>query len=170
VSLHPQYEIPEHVQRIIQRDDELEFTPPSFERWLGRLQMLRTMTSMGAFMLVWLVTYSGGQGWEGATVRGIIAALVFHFFAWAAGLFVFGELYNIEVKKARVELEERERDRARRIEEYYRERLRAQGLMGEEVATIDGGVIPSVGASVAPVPTPLPSTFSRGADSERRAA
>ena len=79
-------ELPEHVRRIIARDGEIEFTPPSFERWLGRLQMLRTLSAMGAFLIVWLTSYSNGMGWEAATVRGIIAAIVFHFFAWAAGL------------------------------------------------------------------------------------
>jgi len=139
----PHYNLPDHVRRIIDREGEHEFTPPSFERWLGRLQMLRTMASMGSFMLVWLVSYGSGQGWEGATVRGIVAALVFHFFAWAIGLFVFGELYDIEVKKARVDLEVRERERARRIEAYYRERLRAQGLL-DEVSDQEGGLMPSL--------------------------
>ena len=59
-------------------------------------------------------------------MRGIIAAIVFHFFAWAAGLFVFGELYDVEVKQARRELEERERDRARRIERVLPRAPRAQ--------------------------------------------
>ncbi|MBC7461903.1 MAG: hypothetical protein H7287_11120 [Thermoleophilia bacterium] len=130
-SREPHYQLPDHVRRIIDREGETEFTPPSFERWLGRLQMLRTMASMGAFMLVWLVSYTAGIGWEGATIRSIAAALAFHFFAWAVGLFIFGELYDIEVKQARVDLEVRERERARRIESYYRERLRAQGILVE---------------------------------------
>ena len=109
-------ELPEHVRRIIEQDGEIEFTPPSFERWLGRLQMLRTFSSMLAFLFVFLVTYGAGNGWEGATVRGIIAAIVTYFFAWAAGLFVFGEMYDVEVKHARQELEEKERERARRID------------------------------------------------------
>ena len=49
-------ELPDHVRRIIARDGEIEFTPPSFERWLGRLQMLRTMASMCSFVLVWLAS------------------------------------------------------------------------------------------------------------------
>lgn len=146
MSLVPQaeyQELPEHVRRIIARDGEIEFTPPSFERWLGRLQMLRTLSAMGSFLLVWLASYTSGMGWEAATVRGIIAAIVFHFFAWAAGLFIFGELYDAEVKKARRELEEKERERARRIEAYYRDRLRAQDAIGRE----DGSASP-----VAPMP------------------
>lgn len=141
------HEIPEHVRRIIDRDGEIEFTPPSFERWLGRLQMLRTIAAMGGFLLVWLVSYDNGMGWDAATVRGIVAAVVFFFFAWAAGLFVFGELYDAEVKAARVELEEKERERARRIEEYYRERLRAQEAAGGGAGadSIDGGSVPSLG-------------------------
>jgi hypothetical protein len=135
------YELPDHVRRIIDREGETEFTPPSFERWLGRLQMVRTLASMGAFMLVWLVAYSAGIGWEGSTIRGIVAALVFHFFAWAMGLFIFGELYDVEVKRARVALEERERERARRIEQYYRERLRAQGIL-DDSSEQDGGMVP----------------------------
>jgi hypothetical protein len=43
-------------------------------------------------------------------------------------------MYDAEVKVARRELEEKERERARRIESYYRERLRAQ-----EAAGRDGG-------------------------------
>lgn len=121
-------EIPEHVRRIIDRDGEIEFTPPSFERWLGRLQMLRTMSAMVAFLFVWLVSYTFGQTWEASTVRAIVAAVVFFFFAWAAALFIFGEIYDAEVKAARKELESKERERTRRIEEYYRERLRAQAL------------------------------------------
>lgn len=123
-------DLPDHVRRIIERDGEIEFTPPSFERWLGRLQMLRTLSAMGAFVLVWLVTYSNGSTWEDATIRGIVAAIVFHFLAWAAGLFIFGEMYDHEVKAARSELEHKERERARRIETYYRERLRAQEAAG----------------------------------------
>lgn len=129
---HADYsELPEHVRQIIERDGEIEFTPPSFERWLGRLQMARTMASMTSFVLVFLATYSTGTGWEGATVRGIVAAIVFYFFAWAAGLFVFGELYDAEVKEARRDLEDKERERARRIEAYYRERLRQQAGDGQ---------------------------------------
>lgn len=124
-------ELPEHVRRIVERDGQVQFTPPSFERWLGRLYMLRTSTSMAAFILVWLLSYEAGHPWETATVRGIIAAIVFHFFAWAIGLFLFGELYDAEVKRARRELEEKERERSRRIEEYYRERLQAMSSSEE---------------------------------------
>ncbi len=139
-------ELPDHVRRIIARDGEIEFTPPSFERWLGRLQMLRTLSAMAAFLIVWLTSYSNGMGWEAATVRGIIAAIVFHFFAWAAGLFIFGELYDAEVQSARRELEEKERERARRIEAYYRDRLRAQDAIGRDdnVAPVPGGSVPSL--------------------------
>lgn len=119
-------EIPDHVRRVIDRDGDTEFTPPSFERWLGRIQMLRTLAAMVAFILVWLTAYAFGHTWEAATIRGIVASIVFYFFAWAAGLFIFGEMYDAEVRAARIELEEKERERARRIEEYYRERLRAQ--------------------------------------------
>lgn len=119
-------ELPEHVRRIIDRDGSIEFTPPSFERWLGRLVMLRTLSSMLGFAIVGLLSVEGGNPWETAAVHGIIAAIIFYFFAWAAGLFVFGELYDAEIKRARETLEAKERDRARRIEEYYRERLRAQ--------------------------------------------
>ena len=146
-AMHSDYqELPDHVRRIIARDGEIEFTPPSFERWLGRLQMLRTLSAMGAFMLVWLASYTNGMGWEAATVRGIIAAIAFHFFAWAAGLFIFGELYDAEVKQARRELEEKERERARRIEAYYRDRLRAQDAIGrdDQVAAVPGGSVPSL--------------------------
>jgi hypothetical protein len=123
----PDYaELPEHVRRIIEREGELQFTPPSFERWLGRLQMFRTMSSMGAFALVWLTSFTAGAGWEDATLRAIVAAVAFHFLAWGAGLFIFGELYDAEVRAARRALEEKERERARRIESYYRDRLRAQ--------------------------------------------
>ena len=167
--IDPHEELPEHVRRIISRDGEIEFTPPSFERWLGRLQMLRTLAAMGAFLLVWLGSYGAGTGWEGATVRGIIAAIVFHFFAWAAGLFIFGELYDAEVKAARRELEEKERERARRIEEYYRERLRAQeavGRGGSEVEAVPGGSVPALSDPLAQaVPgyaaySPPPSTMA----------
>ncbi|MCW2926500.1 MAG: hypothetical protein JWM86_468 [Thermoleophilia bacterium] len=139
-------QIPDHVRRIIDRDGEIEFTPPSFERWLGRLQMFRTIASMGAFIGVWLVSYDNGQTWDGATLRAIAAALVFHFFAWATGLYLFGELYDAEVKRARRDLENRERERARRIEEYYRERLRAQEAAkdADSVSVVPGGIVPAV--------------------------
>jgi hypothetical protein len=127
-------ELPEHVRRIIDRDGSIDFTPPSFERWLGRLVMLRTLASMLGFATVGLLSFDGGAVWETAAVHGIIAAIVFYFFAWAAGLFVFGELYDAEIKRARESLEEQERDRARRIEEYYRERLRAQAAGDETMA------------------------------------
>lgn len=147
-------ELPDHVRRIIERDGEMTFTPPSFERWLGRLYMLRTFTSMGAFMLVFLASYTHGQPWDGAALRAMVAGLAFHFFAWAAGLFVFGELYNAEVRRARHDLEEKERERARRIEEYYRERLRAQDS-ATAPTNVPGGVVPSL----ASMPTqPLQTT------------
>ena len=140
------HDLPEHVRRIIDREGEPEFTPPSFERWLGRLQMSRTLASIGAFMFVFAISYLSGDAWDGAVIRGIVAALVFHFFAWAACLFIFGELYEVEVKQARIALEERERDRARRIEQYYRERLVAQGmLVDSDVEAIPGGSVPSLG-------------------------
>lgn len=148
------HELPEHVRRIIDRDSQLEFTPPSFERWLGRLQMARTLASIGAFMFVFAISYLSGDAWDGAAMRGIAAALVFHFFAWAACLFIFGEIYEVEVKQARVALEARERDRANRIEEYYRERLQAQGMLpgGEQVEAIPGGSVPSLGSVVGVAP------------------
>ncbi|MCW2956461.1 MAG: hypothetical protein JWO69_1330 [Thermoleophilia bacterium] len=142
-------QLPEHVSRIIRRD-EIEFTPPTFERWLGRLQMLRTLSAMGGFFMLFLISYEAGLGWESSTVRGIVAAIAFHFIAWALGLFVFGELYDSEVKLARAQLEERERDRARRIEEYYRERLLAQGMLTEDSQTLGGDT-----ASGADATTPL---------------
>jgi hypothetical protein len=144
---HEYTELPEHVRRIIAREGELEFTPPSFERWLGRLQMFRTMSSMGAFSLVWLVSYTAGASWEDATLRGIVAAIAFHFLAWAAGLFIFGELYDAEVRAARRTLEEKERERARRIESYYRDRLRAQqaGDVDESPAPPAAGSVHSLG-------------------------
>ncbi|MCW2924621.1 MAG: hypothetical protein JWM98_2025 [Thermoleophilia bacterium] len=175
---HADYqEIPEHVRRIIDRDGEIEFTPPSFERWLGRLQMVRTLTAMAAFLVVWLTFYAFGQPWEGATVRGIVAAIVFFFFSWAAGLLVFGELYDAEVKAARVDLEAKERERARRIEEYYRERLRAQAESGidHDHGTLPGGYVPSLGdnrpASAGPTPVtqPMPAADTVP-DYQRRAA
>lgn len=149
-SNYEYHEIPEHVRRIIDRDGEIEFTPPSFEQWLGRLQMLRTLAAMGAFVLIWLVGYSSGQTWEDATIRGIVASIVFYFLAWAGGLFVFGELYDAQVKRARKDLEEKERERARRIEEYYRERLRAQEAVDDDVAPapIPGGVVPALGNTI----------------------
>lgn len=162
-------EIPEHVRRIIDRDGRIEFTPPSFERWLGRLQMLRTIAAMGGFISVWLMSYDSGQAWDAATVRAIIAAVVFHFVAWAAALFVFGELYDGEVKRARVELEEKERERASRIESYYRERLRAQESDGGEVSPVPVGAVPSLDPSMGmtqplrSVPSPQQQPSSRRA-------
>ena len=139
-------ELPDHVRRIIERDGEIEFTPPSFERWLGRLQMLRTIAAMGSFVLVFLSTWNAGNGWETATVHGIIAAIVFHFFGWAAGLLIFGEMYDAEVREARRDLEEKERERQRRIEAYYRDRLRQQAGTGsgasQPAAMVDGAMLP----------------------------
>lgn len=165
-----QHELPEHVRRIIDRDEPPQFTPPSFERWLGRLQMTRTLASMAAFMVVWLVAFETGSDWAGASVRGIMAALVFHFFAWAACLFVFGEMYEVEVKEARIKLEERERDRARRIEEYYRDRLRAQGILPpvDGDAQDGGAAAPSLG-SVAAMHQP-PSSYQQGDTTGMRSA
>jgi hypothetical protein len=141
------HEIPEHVRRIIEREGEVQFTPPSFERWIGRLHMLRTVASMVAFVLVCLVGADHGLSWETAALRGLAAAIVFNFFAWAAGLYLFGELYDAEVKLARRKLEEKERERARRIEQYYRDRVRAQdaAAAGDE-ETIPGGVVPALSA------------------------
>lgn len=163
-----QHDLPEHVRRIIDRDGELEFTPPSFERWLGRLQMTRTLASMAAFMLVWLVAHETGNDWAGSTVRGIMAAMVFHFFAWAACLFIFGEMYEVEVKQARAKLEQRERDRAQRIEEYYRDRLRAQGMLpAEDIGAIEGGSVPSLNSVVA---MHAPSSAGPGDTTQMRSA
>lgn len=136
-------ELPEHVRRIIEREGEVHFTPPSFERWLGRLAMVRTVAAMVGFITVTLLSIDGGHPWEAGIVRGIVAAIVFYFFAWATGLFLFGELYDAEVKRARRELEERERERARRIEQYYRERLREQDAAGE-AQPVPGGVVPAL--------------------------
>lgn len=143
------FDIPEHVRRIIEQDGEVTFTPPSFERWLGRLQMFRTLSSMGAFLAVWLFAYGNGMAWEAATIRAMAAGIVFHFFAWAIGLFLFGELYDAEVKQARHDLEEKERIRAQRIEDYYRQRLEAQEsseLPGDELASRRAANAGAVGA------------------------
>lgn len=144
-------ELPDHVRRIIEREGDVRFTPPSFERWLGRLSMLRTVASMVGFISVSLLSYEGGLPWELGVVRGIVAAIVLYFFAWATGLFLFGELYDAEVKRARRDLEERERDRARRIEQYYRDRLREQEAAGE-ATPVPGGVVPSIGSPVSAAP------------------
>jgi hypothetical protein len=138
-------QLPEHVRRIIEREGEKHFTPPSFERWLGRLSMLRTVSAMVGFISVALLSIDAGLPWEMGIVRGIVAAIVFYFFAWATGLFLFGELYDVEVKRARRDLEERERERARRIEQYYRDRLREQDAAGEAEA-VPGGVVPALGS------------------------
>lgn len=142
----PQYsELPDHVRRIIEREGEVHFTPPSFERWLGRLSMLRTVAAMVGFIGVTLLSIDAGQPWETAVVRGIVSAIVFYFFAWATGLFLFGELYDVEVRQARRALEERERQRAARIEQYYRERLREQDAQSQP-EPVPGGVVPSLSA------------------------
>ena len=163
-------ELPDHVRRIIEREGEVQFTPPSFERWLGRLSMLRTVASMVGFIAVGLLSYDGGFPWEEAIVRGIVAAIVLYFFAWAVGLFLFGELYDAEVKQARRELEERERERARRIEQYYRDRLREQDAAGE-AQPVPGGVVPAIGdpASAGPRATGAQPAYA-GHDQQRYAA
>lgn len=166
-------ELPDHVQRMIHRSEEVEFTPPSFERWLGRLQMVRTLAAMAGFLLVWLASYGGGEGWEGASVRGIVAALAFYFFAWAIALFVFGELYDIEVRRARTELEERERERARKIERYYRQRLLEEGLLDEDgqvSAAGDGALVAAVDDMGGRVHTMPPAQHALSDQTERRAA
>lgn len=161
-------ELPDHVRRIIDRDGELHFTPPSFERWLGRLQMFRTLTAMGGFSMLWATTWGAGLGWEMATLRGMIAAIAGYFFAWAVGLFVFGEIYDSEVKAARHALEERERERARRIEQYYRDRLRAQDAEGRsEPGAPAAGHVPSIGGD--PLASAVPGYVPR-ADATRMAA
>jgi hypothetical protein len=152
MSSLPYHEIPEHVRRIIDREGEVQFTPPSFERWIGRLHMLRTVASMGAFLLVCIVALNHGMAWDKAAIRGLVAAIVFNFFAWAAGLYLFGELYDAEIKQARRRLEEKERERARRIEQYYRERLHAQDAA--DAGTVPGGVVPSVGQPASAGPPP----------------
>lgn len=155
-------ELPDHVRRIIEREGEVHFTPPSFERWIGRLSMLRTIASMVGFIGVTLLSIDAGHSWEVAIVRGIVAAIVLYFFAWATGLYLFGELYDAEVKKARRDLEERERERARRIEQYYRERLRQQDA-ATEAQPVPGGVVPALGAvpaSGAPPARPEPQRFA----------
>ena len=162
-------ELPDHVRRIIEREGEVHFTPPSFERWLGRLSMLRTVASMVGFISVTLLSYEGGQPWEAAVVRGIVAAIVLYFFAWATGLFLFGELYDAEVKKARRELEERERERARRIEQYYRERLREQDAASEAEA-VPGGVVPALGDPVSAGPPSRVGAPSYGSPEPQRYA
>jgi hypothetical protein len=138
-------QLPDHVRRIIERDGEVHFTPPSFERWLGRLAILRTVAAMVGFITVTLLSIDSGLAWETSVVRGIVSAIVFYFFSWATGLFLFGELYDAEVKQARRDLEERERERARRIEEYYRERLREQDAQAQP-EPVPGGVVPALGA------------------------
>lgn len=137
-------ELPDHVRRIIEREGETHFTPPSFERWIGRLSMVRTIGAMVGFIGVSLLSYDAGHTLETAIVRGIGAAIVLYFFAWATGLYLFGELYDAEVKRARRDLEERERERARRIEQYYRERLREQDA-ATEPQPVPGGVVPALG-------------------------
>lgn len=143
-------QLPDHVRRIIEREGDVQFTPPSFERWLGRLYMTRTFCAMGAFLVVTVVAVEAGHAWEAAAVRGIVAAIVIHFFAWAAGLLLFGELYDVEVKQARRQLEERERERARRIEEYYRERLREQEAEGDAAGGPQASVTAIGSAGAAP--------------------
>jgi hypothetical protein len=138
-------ELPDHVRRIIEREGETHFTPPSFERWLGRLSMFRTIAAMVGFIGVALLSIDAGYEVESAIIRGIVAAIVLYFFAWATGLYLFGELYDVEVKQARRKLEERERERARRIEQYYRERLREQDAAAEP-QPVPGGVVPALGA------------------------
>jgi hypothetical protein len=160
-------EIPDHVRRIIEREGEVRFTPPSFERWIGRLHMLRTVASMAAFLLVFMVAYDHGMAWETATVRALVAGIVFNFFAWAAGLYLFGELYDAEVKQARRALEEKERERARRIEQYYRDRLQEQEA--PEAGTVPGGVVPSLGQPTPAGPSSMTDATYRG-EQQRYAA
>jgi hypothetical protein len=134
--------------------------------------MARILASMTAFLVVWFASYAAGFGWDGATIRAIIAAVVFHYFAWAMGLFVFGELYDAEVKQARHDLEERERERARRIEDYYRERLRAQQteLGGDDVRPVEGGSVPAIGDAPITPRSAIATTPLQAPTGQRQAA
>lgn len=150
---------------------EIKFNPPTFERWLGRLQMLRTGASMGAFALVWLVGTNHGLSWEVAAVRGIVAGIVFYFFAWAMGLLIFAELHEADIRRIRRTIEDRERERAQRMEQIYLQRLQQETDASTPASASGGGRYGATSSIGGPIGGGTSSSASGGyADQSQRFA
>lgn len=104
-------------------DDARHPAPPSFEPWIGRIQMARAWSATLGMVIITLLTANAGTAWDGAILRGLAAAIVMYFVGWVSALFICGELYAVQVRQARAEASAREAERRARITEMYQQQL-----------------------------------------------
>ena len=103
--------------------------PPSFEPWFARIQMSRVVVATLALVGVATFSYTGGMDGQDALLRGIVAGMAGYFVAWTASLLIFGELYEAELRRRMQDLRVQRERRNQEMEELYRQRLAAKGLL-----------------------------------------
>lgn len=99
--------------------------PPSFEPWLARIRLVRAWLAVVGFVLVSMVSYTNGVPADEAILRGIVVALICYFVGWASALWVFSELYGLQIGKLRAVAEEHERRKREQLQELYNQRIEA---------------------------------------------
>lgn len=114
------------------QEDPLDPLPPSFEPWVGRVQMVRSACAAVGLVVVALIAWTAGTSGEQSLMYGIMAGLTLYFLGWIGALLICGELYAHELSQARGLAEQRERERREKLEEMYRERMRRRGLIDEQ--------------------------------------
>ena len=111
--------------------------PPSFEPWLSRVRMVRAWATVVGFVVVTGGSHSGGRGWDTAIIHGFFGATVLYFLAWASALFLFGELYNVQIQRSREAFHSRELARQVQLRDRYDARMRELHGMPEG-SSVDG--------------------------------
>jgi hypothetical protein len=111
--------------------------PPSFEPWLARVRMARSFFAVTGFVLVTALTYMSGMPVDDAALRGIVVAVIGYFVAWGGSLWLFSELYFVQVNRIRTKLQEYEQMRADQLQQMYLRRLNVNGDAQNSNDTID---------------------------------
>ena len=86
-------------------------TMPSFQPWYARVRMVRLWFAIVAFIFVAAVSRMEGVQWDYALMRAVGGAVVAFFLGWASTLWLFSEIYQLQVKRAEDELRRREQER-----------------------------------------------------------
>jgi hypothetical protein len=127
---------------------------PSFQPWLGRVRMARAWSAVIGLVVVTAVSHGGDRAWDESLLRGFVGAVVLYFVAWASALFLFGELYNVQVHRVREGIRQREEQRQRQLQELYDSRMR------ELHGIPDGGSVEGLGKAGATTQLPNEPTTS----------
>ncbi len=114
---------------------------PSFQPWYARVRMVRLWLAIITFIVVAAIARGQGFQWDESLMSAVAGAVVAFFIGWAASLWIFAELYQVQVRRAEDELREREERRREQLRELTESRSNAIAA-GDYIPGIDDQPIP----------------------------